>query len=137
MTTHRLLRHPATAAFLVLACSVCLSLPSPAAEGTPASCPAQKCPHSGGADEVAGWATDTYSGPYRGHYIGGGSIRHAGQRRCAGEPRCYDEGTFGVDYDPWWSRVGLYWTHGRRYQSGHGQYDTERRNNGFPNLIRR
>lgn len=122
---------------LALAVTPLTALPALTAEGPAPACPREVCPHSGGADEVASWAIDTYSGPYRGHYIGGGSIRHAGQRRCAGEPRCYDEGTFGVDYDPWWSRVGLYWTHGRRYQSGHGQYETERRNNGFPNLFRR
>jgi len=137
MNTPRLLPRSAALALLALACTGLTPLAGIAADGPAASCPKQTCPHSGGAAEVARWATDTYSGPYRGHYIGGGSVRHAGQRRCAGEARCYDEGTFGVDYDPWWSRVGLYWTHGRRYQSGHGQYDTDRRNNGFPNLHRR
>ncbi len=56
------------------------------------------------------------NGKYFGYYVGGGAA-------CHGEPRFWDEGTWGWDYCgclP--SRVFLQWYHGRRYQGGIGAY---------------
>lgn len=64
---------------------------------------------------VAPWARCTYGSDYCGYYVGGGAPFH-------GESRCPDEGTFGMDYKPWFSRVRLDWWHGR-YQGGQGQYE--------------
>jgi hypothetical protein len=33
-----------------------------------------------------------------------------------------------MDYAPSYSLVELFWTHGRRYQGGSGQYEPDRRN---------
>jgi hypothetical protein len=41
------------------------------------------------------------------------------------------EGTWGMDYAPDWSHVELLWTHGRRKQSGPGQYEPNRHNRPF------
>ncbi len=99
-------------------------------------CPPKPCPHSGGADQVSRLARESYGSNYSGHYIGGGSAFSLGSGRFQNEHRCFDEGTFGMDYNPCWSRVGLLWSHGRRHQSGHGQYDTDKKNCGFPNWLR-
>ena len=42
-----------------------------------------------------------------------------------------------MDYAPWYSRVGLSWYHGKKYQGGEGQLEQNRVNNGFPNFFRR
>jgi len=57
----------------------------------------------------------------RGNYVGGGAAH-------GGEPRCWDEGTWGWDDTgcPWLpTRVRLLWTHGLRYQGGPGAYVTD------------
>lgn len=124
----------ACSALLALGCAVTPARADvgSAAVGTPAGKP---CPHSGGSDQVAWWARESYGSRYAGQYVGGGSPYSKGRGVFRSEPRCADEGTFGMDYDPGWSRVGLFWSHGRRYQSGHGQYETEKKNRGFPNLF--
>lgn len=67
------------------------------------------------------WAAFTYGPKYTGYYVGGDSA-------FGGEARYRNEGTWGVDYAPWYSRVMLGWSHGRRYQGGGGQYESDRKN---------
>ena len=57
-----------------------------------------------------------------------GSYYVGGSRAIGGQGRYATEGTWGSDYAPWYSRVSLNWTHGRRYQDGGGQYEPDRRN---------
>jgi len=88
-------------------------------------------------DCVAPYARCGYGKCYAGYYVGGGSA-FAGNRFCkGGEGRYCHEGTFGMDYAPWYSKVALLWSHGKRYQGGEGQYEQNRVNNGFPNFFRR
>ena len=79
---------------------------------------------AGYANRVAPWAHPTYDSTYRGYYVGGGALAH-------GEPRRRGEGTWGVDYDPWFTRVRLRWHHGRRLQGGEGQYEPDGKVGGF------
>ena len=74
---------------------------------------------------VAPWACQTYGPRYCGYYVGGGAPVH-------GEGRCPDEGTWGLDYAPWYSRVRLNWWHGR-YQGGEGQYEPDAPNHPLRN----
>lgn len=81
---------------------------------------------------ISKYARDTYGPAYRGYYVGGGAALHGiPATRLRGEPRYLQEGTFGVDYDPPWSRVMLWWFHGRRHQGGEGQYEPDEKNNPF------
>lgn len=77
---------------------------------------------AGYPQELGHWAAPRITEKFWGGYIGGGTSWHHG-----GEPRCFDEGTFGWDYVgghlP--RRVFLAWSHGRRYQNGTGSYQTE------------
>ncbi len=75
---------------------------------------------------VAPWARTTYGPKYGGYYVGGG-LSPLKLLSC-GDRRCPDEGTWGVDYAPWYTRVALLWSHGRLYQGGTGQYEPEHRN---------
>ena len=71
---------------------------------------------------IAPWAQPSFGPRYWGYYVGGGAPFH-------GEPRyAACEGTWGWDYDPWYSRVRLRWWHGR-YQGGEGQYEPNAHNN--------
>ena len=54
-----------------------------------------------------------------GYYVGGGAAFR-------GEPRYYEEGTWGWDYSNPVSHVMPGWWHGRRYQGGPGQYQPNR-----------
>lgn len=68
----------------------------------------------------------TYDSRYTAYYVGGATPfkRHG----ClGGDKRCSDEGTFGVDYAPWYSRVNLRWSHGILFQDGTGQYEPDRK----------
>jgi hypothetical protein len=65
---------------------------------------------------------------YKGYYIGGGA-QFAGSGKLGGDRPRADEGTWGWDYAPWYSRVKLRWFHGRRYQGGEGQYNPDVKNN--------
>jgi hypothetical protein len=71
---------------------------------------------------VAPWAQPSREKHDSGYYVGG-------SRAFRGDGRGVHEGTWGNDYAPWYSRVALKWNHGRRYQSGGGQYESDRRNN--------
>jgi hypothetical protein len=69
---------------------------------------------------------------YRGYYVGGGAAWFGSPPDAFhGENRRNDEGTFGVDYAPWYSNVRLHWFHGRKQQGGEGQYEPDERNNPF------
>ena len=67
---------------------------------------------------------------YKGYYVGGGAAwHHTRSTAFRGEGRMSDEGTFGVDYAPWYSRVQQRWLHGRKQQGGEGQYESDAYNN--------
>ena len=72
-----------------------------------------------------------FPGPnYKGYSVGGGAAWHGTQATAfRGEARCANEGTFGVDYAPWYSRVQTRWFHGRKQQGGEGQYEPDGYNN--------
>ena len=67
---------------------------------------------------------------YKGYSVGGGAAWHGTQATALrGESRYAIEGTFGVDYAPWYSRVQTRWFHGRKQQGGEGQYEPDGHNN--------
>ena len=76
---------------------------------------------AGFPQSIASWAKCRRQKNYQGYYVGGGATFF-------GDERCPHEGTWGWDYAPRFSRVRLKWFHGRKYQSGAGQYETDRRN---------
>lgn len=77
-------------------------------------------------------ARGVFRSHYRGYYVGGGAVFSGSSANCLqGEPRRSDEGTFGMDYAPWYSSVDLHWFHGRRHQGGEGQYESDGKNNPF------
>ena len=78
---------------------------------------------------LAPWAVPSNEPKDWGYYVGGG-VPVLGQGRYVGE------GTWGWDYVPWYSDVRLLWTHGRRYQDGGGQYESDRRNNPLRGFYR-
>jgi len=64
---------------------------------------------------IAPWARCFPNQKYTGFYSGGGAAFYGTPpNRFRGEPRYEDEGTFGLDYDPWYSRVRLQWFHRNR-----------------------
>ena len=73
-------------------------------------------------------STSTYNYQYKAYYVGGGSAFFHGGTRCS------HEGTFGVDYAPWYKRVNLGWNHGNCYQDGRGQYEPDHHNHPFDNF---
>ena len=79
---------------------------------------------------VAPWARSFPNSNYQGYYTGGGAALF-GDRPSAfrGECRYANEGTYGVDYAPSYSRVRLRWFHGRKQQGGEGQYEPDGHNN--------
>jgi len=76
---------------------------------------------AGFPQSTASWAKRQRQKQYQGYYVGGGATFF-------GHERYSHEGTWGWDYAPRFSRVRLKWFHGRKYQSGEGQYETDRRN---------
>lgn len=104
--------------------------PAPSAErvARPSKSLFERRRRAGRPDRVAPWAVSSYGQSYSGVYVGGGAVLRGKRSIFSGEPRTCLEGTFGVDYDPWWSRVGLSWYHGARYQGGEGQYEPTRYN---------
>ena len=68
-----------------------------------------------------------FPGPkYKGYSVGGGAAWHGTPATAfRGECRYINEGTFGVDYAPWYSRVQTRWFHGRKQQGGEGQYEPD------------
>ncbi len=67
-------------------------------------------------------AAPTITPAYVGYYVGGGSAH-------GGEPRRWEEGTWGWDYEGthFLRRVPLFWSHGARNQGGTGSYRTDGR----------
>jgi hypothetical protein len=69
---------------------------------------------------VAPWARLSNGPDYTGYYVGGGATWR-------GQPRFPNEGTWGWDYAGrcFTRHVWLEWWHGRRYQSGSGNYQSD------------
>jgi len=70
----------------------------------------------------------TYDTKYQAYYVGGGTPKARGLFCSGGDKHCPNEGTFGVDYAPWYSHVNLRWSHGSLYQGGTGLYDPDHKN---------
>ncbi len=77
---------------------------------------------------VAPWARWTYDCNYLSYYVGGSARPRTHDWRVRPEPRYPWEGTWGTDYSPVLTATELWWTHGRLYQDGPGQYEPDRRN---------
>lgn len=87
---------------------------------------------AGSPHSIAHWARVFPDSHYRGYYVGGGAaLFDSPPDRVHGENRRNHEGTFGVDYAPWYSTIRLHWFHGRNHQGGEGQYESDERNNPF------
>ncbi len=83
---------------------------------------------------ISRWARCFPGSTYKGYYVGGGAARRkVAASSFYGEHRYVNEGTFGVDYAPWYSRVTLRWFHGRKYQDGEGHYEPDEYNNPLDN----
>ena len=97
----------------------------------PKALPCDRHQRSGYGLCVAPWARWTYNCNYLSYYVGGSARpRHWG-KRVRPEPRYPWEGTWGTDYSPCLTASELWWTHGRLYQDGGGQYEPDRRNLPF------
>lgn len=83
---------------------------------------------------VAPWARLSYGSKYKSYYVGGSVVPWPWSWRVRPEPRLPWEGTWGRDYAPALSGVGLWWSHGPLYQDGIGQYEPDRAN--FPFFLR-
>ncbi|REJ92417.1 MAG: hypothetical protein DWQ35_12220 [Planctomycetota bacterium] len=107
----------------------------PAAGACHGGCGVDRHQRAGNPQSIAPWARCAYGPKYSGYYVGGGrkplSVRHPG------EGRYLDEGTWGTDYMPWYSRVRLQWTHGRLYQGGRGQYEQNHHVRPFGDFVGR
>jgi len=112
----------------------CLQTPRQRAEATPSrdnpGC-ADRHARAGNPLEVARWAKFAYGHKYRSYYVGGSQTPLNYTLRVAQHPRMIDQGTWGTDYAPPWSRVQLNWTHGQVYQDGGGQYEPDHKNLPF------
>jgi hypothetical protein len=87
---------------------------------------------AGYPQSVAPWARPFPDSRYRGACVGGGALLFGSPPdRLHGENRRDHEGTFGVDYMPWYSGVRLHWFHGRNHQGGEGQYEPDEKNRPF------
>jgi hypothetical protein len=80
---------------------------------------------AGCPQRIAPWARLTYGHKYTAYNVGGAKTPGI---LFAGQPLYRDEGTFGVDYDPWYTRVALRRAGGLLYQGGTGQYEPDRKN---------
>jgi hypothetical protein len=85
---------------------------------------------------VLPWAGPAYECFDCGYYVGGGSPCRGQASWFKGEPRYPHEGTWGVDYAPWTSRVRLQWFHGYRAQGFGGQYEPNGHNNPVRDVYR-
>lgn len=87
--------------------------------------PAQRAGHP---KRIAPWATTWPNRKTRGYYVGGGAALFGfPASRLYGEGRRTNEGTFGVDYMPWYSNYSQHWYHGQNQQGGEGQYEADHR----------
>jgi hypothetical protein len=85
---------------------------------------------------IAPWARFTYGRRYCGYFVGGGAALYGKSASLLrGELRYPYEGTWGVDYNPWFTRVRLQWFHSRRRQDGEGSYEADHKNNPLIPLI--
>lgn len=89
--------------------------------------PQRECDHTlaraGNPQCISPHAEPAYDQNYNGYYVGGGVAFNHG---CP--PNRRTEGTFGWDYDGsghFSPRVMMGWSHGRLFQGGYGQYETE------------
>ncbi|HEV2973168.1 MAG TPA: hypothetical protein VGY55_24590 [Pirellulales bacterium] len=75
---------------------------------------------AGNPQEVACRARPSDSSAFSGYYVGGGAPHR-------GEPRYFNEGTWGWDYFGFYFQRGvqLDWWHGQRSQGGPGAYQTD------------
>ena len=85
---------------------------------------------AGHPNRVAPYAKCTYDEHYGGYYVGGGG-KPVDARVHPGECRYTQEGTFGMDYAPPWSKVALGWKHDREERGDDGQYQAEGHVNPF------
>ena len=77
---------------------------------------------------IAPWATTWPNRKTRGYYVGGGAALFGFPASpLYGEGRRSSEGTFGVDYMPWYSNYSQHWYHGQNQQGGEGQYEADHR----------
>ena len=91
---------------------------------------AERLRRAGCPNCIAPWAHFTYDSKYCGYFVGGGAPFYRERAgKLHGERRYWYEGTWGVDYNPWYSRVRLQWYHGSRRQDGEGQYEPDGHNN--------
>ena len=97
-----------------------IALPQSTAERQLSHC------RAGNPRSFSKYASLTYDSRYKGYFVGGGVP--TGRRYHRGEPRALDEGTWGVDYAPRYSRVASNWSHGKLYQGGVGQYEPDHKN---------
>jgi hypothetical protein len=93
-----------------------------------AACDPDRHAQSGYGLCVAPWAVPSGGPKYKSYYVGGSMFPWRWAHKARPEPRFPWEGTWGTDYVPAWTRVELWWTHGRLYQDGGGQYEPDRRN---------
>lgn len=80
---------------------------------------------------VSKHAATSYHDKYQGYYVGGGVPAGRFPFGSRDEPRCANEGTWGMDYAPIYSRVVSTWSHGRLFQGGIGQYEPDHKNRPF------
>lgn len=88
----------------------------------------------GWPQDIAPWARFTYGPKYEGYHVGGGKVPTLFG---SGRPVLQDEGTFGVDFNPWYMRVALWRGGPKWFQGGTGQYDPDRKNWPFHLSFRR
>ena len=123
--------HSLLAAALLLESAAFAALPDDSADQRdPGRKHAARLHRAGYPNCIPRWARFTYDDKYCGYFVGGGATfqgKRPGLLR--GERRYWHEGTWGMDYAPWYSRVRLQWFHGRRRQDGDGQYEPDGRNN--------
>ena len=81
--------------------------------------------------ELSKRAKLTYTEKYQGYFVGGGVPTGRRQSKQRGEPRFSNEGTWGMDYAPFYSRVASNWSHGKLFQGGIGQYEPDHKNRPF------
>ncbi len=93
--------------------------------------PCDRHKRSGYGLTVAPWARWTYDCNYLSYYVGGSARPRTWEKRVRPEPRYPWEGVWGTDYSPCLTASELWWTHGRLYQDGPGQYEPDRRNVPF------
>jgi len=93
--------------------------------------PCDRHARSGYGLTVAPWARWTYDCNYLSYYVGGSARPRTWEPRVRPEPRYPWEGVWGTDYSPCLTATELWWTHGRLYQDGSGQYEPDRRNVPF------